>query len=136
MHDLKLFAQFKNVKSRSKSNTPPLVFLCVLNYATGTKSSKASCDCTWLHVCANLNLRIIQLIFTTKIPMLVYFGFWINSLWFHVKPLSIHCVKSVQIRSFFRSVFSCIQFEYSKIQTRNKSVLGHFSRSEFYMLKV
>ena len=29
-----------------------------------------------------------------------------------------HCVKSVQIRRFFWSVFSCIQSEYRKIQTR------------------
>ena len=35
-----------------------------------------------------------------------------------------HCVKSVQIWSFFWSVFSCIR-------TRKKSVFGHFSRS-FY----
>ena len=34
-----------------------------------------------------------------------------------------HCVKSVQIRSFFWSVFSCIR-------TRKDSVFGHFSRSE------
>ena len=36
-------------------------------------------------------------------------------------------MKSVQIRSFFWSVFSRIQFEYGKIRTRKKSVFGHFS---------
>ena len=64
-----------------------------------------------------------------------------------------HCVKSVQIRSFFWSVFCCIQFsrirpeygkirsvspysvrcgkiEYMKIRTIKNSVFGHFSRSE------
>ena len=53
-----------------------------------------------------------------------------------------HCVKSVQIRSYFWSVFSCIrteyiyyvnlhiQSEYREIRTRNNSVFGHFSRSE------
>ena len=53
-----------------------------------------------------------------------------------------HCVKSVQIRIYFWSVFSCIwteygeiwslriQSEYRKIWTRNNSVFGHFSRSE------
>ena len=41
----------------------------------------------------------------------------------------LHCVKSVQIRSYFRSVFSCIRAEYRKIRTRNKSVFGRFSRS-------
>ena len=45
-----------------------------------------------------------------------------------------HCVKSVQIRSFFWSVFSCIRTEYGeilcrKIRSRKNSVFGHFSRS-------
>ena len=53
-----------------------------------------------------------------------------------------HCVKSVQIRRFFWSVFSLfrlnaeiyrvsfrIQFEYGKIRTRKNFVFGHFSRS-------
>ena len=38
-------------------------------------------------------------------------------------------VKSVQIRSFFWSVFSHIRAEYEKIRTRKNSVFGHFSRS-------
>ena len=50
-----------------------------------------------------------------------------------------HCVKSVQIRSYFWPVFSCIrieygvnlriQSEYRKIRTRNNSVFTQFSRS-------
>ena len=42
----------------------------------------------------------------------------------------IHFVKSVQIRSSFWSVFSCIriQSEYRKIRSRNNSVFGHISR--------
>ena len=40
-----------------------------------------------------------------------------------------HCVKSVQIRSFFWSVFSCIRTEYRKIRIRKNSLFGHFSRS-------
>ena len=49
------------------------------------------------------------------------------------------CVRSVQIRSFFWSVFSRIQSgyfvslhiqsKYGKIRTRKNSVFGHFSRS-------
>ena len=35
---------------------------------------------------------------------------------------------------FFRSVFSCIQFEYRKIQTGKISVFGHFSRSIHYSM--
>ena len=45
-----------------------------------------------------------------------------------------HCVKSVQIRSYLWSVFSCIRTEYGdlwsrKIRTRNNSVFWHFPRS-------
>ena len=39
------------------------------------------------------------------------------------------CVKSVQIRSFFSSVFSYIQHQYRKAWTSKNSVFGHFSRS-------
>ena len=42
-----------------------------------------------------------------------------------LKIFLFHCVKSVQIRSFFLSVFSCIQ-------TRKNPVFGHFSRSVFF----
>ena len=44
--------------------------------------------------------------------------------------LIIHFVKSVQIRSFFWSVSSCIQYEYRKIRTRKNSVFWHFSRTD------
>ena len=40
------------------------------------------------------------------------------------------CVKSVQIWSYYWSVFSCMLTEYRKIRTRNNSLFGHFSRSE------
>ena len=46
------------------------------------------------------------------------FNFWI-----------VHCVKSVQIRSFFWSVFFRIRTEYRKRRTRKNSPFGHFSRS-------
>ena len=36
---------------------------------------------------------------------------------------------SVQIRSHFWSVFSCIESKYRKTRTRNNSVFGHFPRS-------
>ena len=50
---------------------------------------------------------------------------------------NIHCVKSVEIQSFFWSVFSHIRTEYGeilqskcgKIRTRKNSIFGHFSRS-------
>ena len=37
-----------------------------------------------------------------------------------------NCVNTVQIWSYFWSVFYCIQSEYRKIRTRNNSVFGHF----------
>ena len=40
-----------------------------------------------------------------------------------------HYMKSVQIRSLFRSGFSCIRSEYRKIRTRKNSVFGHCPRS-------
>ena len=56
-----------------------------------------------------------------------------------IKPPSLRCVKSVQIRSFFWSAFSriwaeycinlCIQSKCGKIRTRKNSVSGQFSRS-------
>ena len=45
-------------------------------------------------------------------------------------------VKSVEIRSFFWSIFSCIQSEYRKIQTRKNSVFWHFSRSAIFARKL
>ena len=44
----------------------------------------------------------------------------------------LHYVKSVKIRSFFRSVFSCIQTGYREIRTRKNSVFGYFSHSAGY----
>ena len=46
-----------------------------------------------------------------------------------LKFKSLHCLKSIQIRSFFWSLFSRIQTEYEKIRTRKNFVFGHFSRS-------
>ena len=45
-----------------------------------------------------------------------------------VKAVDYHCVKSVQIRSYFWSVFSYLHLRI-KMRTRNNSVFGHFSRT-------
>ena len=42
----------------------------------------------------------------------------------------MHCMKSVQIKSCFWSVFSYIRTEYRKVGTRNNFVFEHFSRSD------
>ena len=41
-----------------------------------------------------------------------------------------HCVKSVQIRSYFWSVFSCIRIEYRKMRTRNNFVFVFTQRED------
>ena len=40
-----------------------------------------------------------------------------------------HCVKRIQLRSFFWSVFSRIRTEYGKIRTRKNSVFEHVLHS-------
>ena len=47
-------------------------------------------------------------------------------------PLSIHYVESVQMQSFFWSVFSCIRTECRKKRTRKNSV--HFSHSDSFII--
>ena len=42
----------------------------------------------------------------------------------------MNCMKSVQIRGFFWSVFSCIWTEYGKTRTMKISIFGHFSLSD------
>ena len=53
---------------------------------------------------------------------------------FKYREKNQHCVKSVQIRSYF--CISCIWSEYRKIRTRKNSVFGHFSRSENRSFKI
>ena len=54
---------------------------------------------------------------------------WCYTMMLNLLLHFFHCMKSVQIRSYFWSVFSCIQSEYRKIRIRYNSVFGHFSRS-------
>ena len=62
--------------------------------------------------------------------------------------MGIHYVKSVQIRSFFWSVFSCIRTEYGEIRSisshsvqmrentdQNHSEYGHFLRSDSHHIE-
>ena len=55
-----------------------------------------------------------------------YSNFLQYFLW---KKKMLHCVKRVQIGSYFWFIFSCIQSEYRKIRTRNNCLFGHFPRS-------
>ena len=54
---------------------------------------------------------------------------------------NVNCVKSVQIRIFFWSVFSCNQAEYGDLlhkllysANKDQNVFGYFSRSGEFML--
>ena len=49
--------------------------------------------------------------------------------WSWKKIRKRHCLKSIQIRNYFWSVFSCIRDRIWRF-TRNNSVFRHFSRSE------
>ena len=75
----------------------------------------------WWHACITLMKELTISIFLTNAS-------WTFSSVFCMSD----CVEIVQIRSFFLSVFPCIQSQYRKIQTRNNSVFGHFSRNVFY----
>ena len=69
---------------------------------------------------------------------------WLGIMENHLKEKCIgfitHCLKSVQVLSYFWSAFSCIrtkygglhiQSEYRKIRTRSNSVFGDLSRSNY-----
>ena len=75
-----------------------------------------------------LGMNLFCIASSRLLPFTV-FDVWWDSECFWQSNYCDHCVKSVQIRSFFWSVFSCIRTEYRKIRTRNKTVFGHFSRS-------
>ena len=69
------------------------------------------------YTCIKFCFYLISLYSHTSVCLLLYF----NVMWW------THCVKSIQTRSFFWSVFS----PNGKIQTRENSLFGHFSRSDF-----
>ena len=86
----------------------------------------------------------VRYLLIVRTPIYLYLSFvnknnCLNKIW----DIGIHCVKSVQIRSYFWSVFSCIrlnteiysvnlriQSEYRQIRIRNNSVSGYFSCSD------
>ena len=67
-----------------------------------------------------------------------------NYIFYTLFLIFFHCVKSVQIRSYFWSAFPVfglyfvnlrIESEYRKIRTRNNFVFGHFSLSVYALNK-
>ena len=107
-----------------------LLFLCRFNMNL----------CSWkqvlfTHVCWAVLIRWCFFSISTVVRGLLvlsfddFLQFTINLLIQHLNLKAFHnenrCVKSVQIRIFFWSVFSCIQ-------TRKNSVFRHFSRNELF----
>ena len=73
----------------------------------------------------HMDFRILLLFIST------FLAHMLTLIIYHTILLSFkHCMKSIQIRNFFLSVFSCVWTEYRKIRTRKNSVYGHFSSSE------
>ena len=70
---------------------------------------------------------------STSVTMKLSAKYWRLFIYWLLCSISIssalHCVKRVQIWSFFWSMLSCIRTEYKKIRTRKNSAFGHFPRS-------
>ena len=69
----------------------------------------------WPHLLYKIYIFNNPIVFSSKSWMILLEATW----------TSLHCVKSVQIRKFFWSVFFCIWTKYGDLL----SVFGHFSRS-------
>ena len=65
----------------------------------------------------NKRNKLFKFSFSRKVPSFIY--------------SILYCVEIAQIRSYFSSVFSCIQSEYRNIRTGNNSVFGHFPRNAY-----
>ena len=94
------------------------------NYGKWYKSN--NCENIW-----NMLFPLLSPMFSSFYFILINISsfFWLSENYF------IHCVKIVQVRSYFWFVFSHTRTEYGKIPTRNNSVLGHFSRYLFWIEK-
>ena len=106
------------------------------SFGTGNHSSKYIK--IWLYINKTGNIqaftfrKIKRFSVTLEFLLLVFWPFQDISVCvsaIYCKMGKLHCMKFVQIRSYFLSVFSCIWTEYGQIRTRNNSVFGHFSRS-------
>ena len=91
----------------------------------------------WFNLCSLLNL-FTSTYFWNQLLLLSFNYYSIDAL-LKDHPtcyIKFHCVKSVQIRSFFWSVLNRrIQSKYSKTRTRKNLVFGQFSR-RFWILRL
>ena len=136
---MKLQASANNLKKRLRHRCFPVNFATFLRTPFFTEHFWV----TAFEFCSNLLVKVV--IFLKSSLLFNSFLFINKTLWFNnlktrtamyaktsvlvicVEVIRSHppCVKSVQIRSYFWSVFS-------SIRTRNNSVFGHFSRSATY----
>ena len=88
--------------------------------AAGVTIASNFTEITLRHGCSPVDLlHIFRTLFSLRTPLEGYF--WESQVFHPTKPrwnrLVSHCVKSVQIRSFFWSVFSRIRNEYREIRS-------------------
>ena len=82
------------------------------------------CNISLIKMLSRKNIPTIWTELTTvsvKLKIVVLNNFTYDKLW-----ASVQCMKSVQMRSFFWSVFSRIPSKYGKIQTRKTPCLDNF----------
>ena len=58
---------------------------------------------------------------------------YLGTAWKFTRKKTSSLREKCPTRSYFWSVFSCVQSEYRKIWTKNNSVFGHFSRNPAYI---
>ena len=96
----------------------------------------------WFKILIGIMYKSIFVLKTNQLKILEitnlvnYFNLHCKSIYWFMYYEKKTCVKSVQIRSYFWSVYSCTRTEYRKIRTRSDSVFGHFSRSKSGALQI
>ena len=81
---------------------------------------------------------IILILYILHICLYIYIVYDVFACSFQISIPSFpfeHSMKSVQIRNFFWSVFSCIQSEYRKIRTEKTPYLDTFQAVDVFSLR-
>ena len=120
--------RFRRWRGRWVWCTPPSCLKCTKSQSQLTESFK-TCSvpkiwlgkrkncCTWIEISLFHNNFIFILLVSLFTPP---FDFWLcyleTVIYFLTKK---RCVKSIQIRSFFYSLFSCIRTEYRQLRSKS-----------------
>ena len=106
-------------KLKKKKEISALVRVCLLS--------------TYLQIrfCHQILISFLNIKIKYHVPRILHKTIFINILRKYSWLIwNRHCVKIIQIRSFFWSVFSRIRTEYRKIWIRKNSLYGYFPHSE------